>query len=225
MMSKSVVRRLVHVSSFVAYDWSKAIFDERTPLLTDMYSMDGYTIARVWQERVVSRAAAAHSWNLTILRPGFIWGRAHAAIGGMGRIFGRVYLMFGPCTRLPLTHIVNCAHCVVAALECPAAVGEEFNVIDGDQVRVLHYVREHARQTGRHGILLPVPYRLGLAIVQLASFISRMLFGKKRQLPSILMPRRYERQFKPIRFSNKKLKDKLGWSAPLTFEECINLTF
>ena len=107
----------------------------------------------------------------------------------------------------------------------PAAVGEEFNVIDGDQVRVLHYVREHARQTGRHGILLPVPYRLGLAIVQLASFISRMLFGKKRQLPSILMPRRYERQFKPIRFSNKKLKDKLGWSAPLTFEECINLTF
>lgn len=118
MMSKSVVRRLVHVSSFVAYDWSKAIFDERTPLLTDMYSMDGYTIARVWQERVVSRAAAAHSWNLTILRPGFIWGRAHAAIGGMGRIFGRVYLMFGPCTRLPLTHIVNCAHCVVAALEC-----------------------------------------------------------------------------------------------------------
>ena len=226
-MSKSAVRRLVHVSSFVAYDWSKAkrIMDENTPLLTDIYRMDGYTIAKVWQERVVSRAAAAHSWDLTILRPGFIWGRDHAVIGGMGRIFGRVYLMFGPCARLPLTHVLNCAHCIVAALESPAAVGEAFNVIDGDQIRVLRYVREYAKQTGRRGILFPVPYRLGLATAQFASFVSRMLFGKKGQLPSILMPRRYERQFKPIRFSNEKLKKKLGWSPPLTFEEGINLTF
>jgi UDP-glucose 4-epimerase len=226
-MSRSSVKRLVHVSSFVAYDWAQAkrLMDEETPLLSDIYTMDGYTIAKIWQERVVSRAAAAHSWKLTIMRPGFIWGPQHAVIGGMGRIFGRVYLMFGPFTRLPLTHVVNCANCLVAAIECPAAVGESFNVIDGDQIRVIRYVREYARRTGRRGILLPVPYRLGLAVAHFASFVSRILFGKKGRLPSLLMPRRFERQFKPIRFSNRKLKDKLSWSPPLRFDECLDLTY
>ena len=226
-MSKTSVKRLVHISSIVAYDWSRAksTMDEETPLLNDIYKMGGYTIAKVWQERLVSRAAAAHSWQLTIMRPGFIWGAQHAEIGGMGRIFGHVYLMFGPLTRLPLTHIVNCANCVVAALECPASVGECFNIIDGDEVRVLRYVREYRRRIGRRGILLPVPYRLGLAVAQFASFVSRMLFGKKGQLPSLLVPRRFEQQFKPIRFSNRKLKDKLSWSPPLRFQECLNLTY
>lgn len=205
-MSKTSVKRLVHISSFVVYDWARAkrLIDEDTPLLNDIYKMEGYTIAKVWQERVVSRAAAAHSWKLTILRPGFIWGPQHAVIGGMGRIFGRVYVMLGPVTRLPLTHVVNCADCVVAALECSASVGEAFNVIDGDQIRVLRYVREYTRRTGSRAILVPVPYRLGLAVAQFASFVSRKLFGKKGQLPSILMPWRYERQFKPLRFQQSK---------------------
>jgi UDP-glucose 4-epimerase len=226
-MSSSSVKRLVHVSSFVAYDWARAkrIMDEETPLLSDMYQMGGYTIAKIWQERLVSRAAAAHSWKLTIMRPGFIWGPQHAVIGGMGRIFGRICLMFGPFTRLPLTHVMNCANCLVAAIECPGSVGESFNVIDGDQIRVLRYVREYARRTGQRGILLPVPYRLGLAVAHFASFASRTLFGKKGQLPSLLIPRRFEQQFKPIRFSNRKLKDKLSWSPPLSFDKCLNLTY
>lgn len=226
-MSRTSVKRLVHISSIVAYDWSRAkrTMDEETPLLTDIYKMGGYTIAKVWQERLITRAAAANAWQLTIMRPGFIWGAEHAEIGGMGRIFGRYYLMFGPFTRLPLTHIVNCANCVVAALESPASVGECFNIVDGDQVRVLRYVREYRRRTGRRGILLPVPYRVGLTVAQFASLVSRTLFGKKGQLPSILVPRRFEQQFKPIRFSNQKLKDKLSWRPPLSFKECLDLTY
>jgi len=226
-MSKSSVKRFVHVSSLVVYDWSQAkgVMDEQTPLLDDVYKMDGYTIAKVWQERLVSRAATAHSWALTVMRPGFIWGPQHAEIGGMGRVFGRAYLMFGPFTRLPLTHVVNCADCLVAAIESLTTIGETFNVIDGDQVRVLRYVREYIRGTGHRGILLPVPYRLGLAVAYLASFVSRMLFGKKGQLPSILKPRIFERQFKPIRFSNRKLKKQLSWNPPLSFSQCLTLTY
>ena len=226
-MSKSSVKRLVHVSSLVAYDWTRAksTMDEDTPLATDIYTLGGYTIAKVWQERVVSRMAAVHSWELTIMRPGFVWGPQHAVIGGMGRIFGPIYLMFGPFTRLPLTHVVNCANCLVAAIESAAAVGETFNVIDGDQIRVLRYVREYRRRSGRRGVLLPVPYQLGLGIAHLALFVSRMFFGKKGRLPSLLMPRQFERQFKPIRFSNQKLKDKLSWSPPLSFDRCLDLTY
>ena len=226
-MALSSVKRLVHVSSFVVYDWARAtgIMDEDTPLLRNVYDMGPYTIAKVWQERVVSRLAKAHSWNLTIMRPGFIWGPQHAEIAGMGRHLGRIYLMFGPFTRLPLCHVVNCANCLVAAVESPAAVGETFNVIDGDHIRVWRYVQEYAQRTGQNGFLVPIPYYLGLGVARLASLVSRILFGSKGKLPSLLTPRRFESQFKPIRFSNRKLKKILSWNPPLNFDECLTVTY
>jgi UDP-glucose 4-epimerase len=199
--------------------------DEDTPLANEIYDMGAYTIAKAWQERVVSRYAAAHGWGLTIMRPGFIWGPGHAAIAGMGRHFGPVYLLFGPLTRLPLAHVINCADCIVAAVESPSSVGENFNVVDGDDIRVWRYAHEYAKRTKQHGLFVPLPYQLGLGIAKLASLTSRALFGKKGKLPSILMPRRFESQFKPIRFSNQKLREILKWSPPLNFEECLNSTY
>ena len=183
-MARSSVKRLLHVSSLVVYDWAliKRVLDEDTPLLKDIYGMGGYTIAKVWQERVVKKFAEAHSWNLTIARPGFIWGPEQAAVGGMGRRFGRVYLIFGPFTRLPLCHVVNCADCLASIVENDTTIGETFNVIDGDDIRVLRYVREYARRTGRVTLLLPVPYRLGLGVAHLASLSSRALFGRRRKV-------------------------------------------
>jgi UDP-glucose 4-epimerase len=226
-MAKSTVKRLIHVSSLVVYDWSKArsCMDEKTPLENNPYAMGGYTIAKIWQERVVSRFAKKHSWDLTIARPGFIWGAGHAQIAGMGRQFGRIYMLFGPFTRLPLSHVDNCADCLLAAVENPAASGEIFNIIDGDEVRVWQYVREYARRSGQRGFLLPVPYRVGLGLAQLAAFTSRRLFGSKGKLPSLLTPRRFESQFKPMRFSNQKLRAKLKWTPSLSFKQCLDRTF
>jgi nucleoside-diphosphate-sugar epimerase len=226
-MARSSVKRLIHVSSLVVYDWARArgTMDEDTPLLSDPYSMGAYTIAKVWQERVVARFAKDHSWNLTIMRPGFIWGPGRADIAGMGRHFGRVYVMFGPFTRLPLTHVVNCADCLVLAAERPAAIGQTFNVIDGDNIRVWRYVAAYARRSGQRGFMLPVPYPVGYGTARLASLTSRLLFGSKGKLPSLLMPRKFESQFKPIRFSNRKVKDVLGWQPPLTFDQSLSLTY
>jgi nucleoside-diphosphate-sugar epimerase len=226
-MTKSPVKRLVHVSSFVVYDWSKArsCIDENSPIESDPYAMGGYTIAKVWQERVVSRYAKKQSWNLTIVRPGFIWGTGREQIGGMGRQFGRIYFLFGPFSRLPLSYVENCADCIATTIENPEASGEIFNVIDGDDIRVWRYVREYARRAGSRGYLLPIPYRVGLGVAQLAAFTSRLLFGSKGKLPSLLTPRRFESQFKPIRFSNQKIKSVLRWEPPMNFDECLNASY
>jgi UDP-glucose 4-epimerase len=226
-MAESSAKRLIHVSSLVVYDWARIrkVMDEDAPLLDKPYGMGGYTIAKTWQERIVSRLAKMHGWDLTIMRPGFIWGPHNADIAGMGRRHGRVHVMFGPFTRLPLSHVVNCAHCLVAAVESPAAIGETFNVIDGDDVRVWRYALEYNRRTGRSAILVPIPYRAGLAVAQLASFASRTLFGKKGKLPSLLSPRRFESQFKPVRFSSLKAVQRLNWRPPLSFDKCLDLTF
>jgi nucleoside-diphosphate-sugar epimerase len=226
-MGKSAVKRLVHVSSLVVYDWARAknIMDEKTPLLNNPYDMGPYTIAKTWQERIVLRSSKMYSWNLTIMRPGFIWGPEHEEIAGMGRRHGRVYVMFGPFTRLPLCHVVNCASCLVTAIENTASIGETFNVTDGDEIRVWRYVMEYARRSRQRGALIPLPYLLGLGIAHLASLTSRALFGKKGKLPSLLTPRRFESQFKPIRFSNQRLRTLLNWSPLLSFEEGMDLSF
>ena len=226
-MSHSATRRLVLVSSLVVYDWSQArgTMDEKTPLERNIYTMGGYTIAKVWQERIVGRAAKAHGWDLTVMRPGFIWGPRHAELAGMGRRFGRGYLMFGPFTRLPLTHVENCADALVVAVESPATIGETFNVVDDDSIRVWRYVKEYARRTGRPGLMLPLPYWFGYGLAQVAALVSRMLFGKKGKLPSLLTPRRFEAQFKPIRFNNQKMQKLMNWKPPLTFDDCLKQTY
>jgi nucleoside-diphosphate-sugar epimerase len=226
-MAQSQVKRLVHISSLVVYDWSRipSMMDETSPVVSDIYTMGAYTMSKVWQERLVSRQAKAHGWDLTVMRPGFVWGVDHAKIGGMGRQFGKAYLMFGPSTRLPLTHVDNCADAIVAATENPASIGETFNVIDNDDIRVWRYVREYAHGMKQRGYMVPIPYSVGLGIAKLASFTSRILFGKKGKLPSLISPRPYEWQFKPIRFSNRKLKDMLGWTAPKDFSESLKLTY
>jgi nucleoside-diphosphate-sugar epimerase len=226
-MAKSQVRRLIHISSLVVYDWSKAVdlLDEQTPLRTNFYDMGGYTIAKIWQERLATRVAQESEWQLTILRPGFIWGPGHSEIAGMGRHVGRAYLMFGPFTRLPLCHVANCADAVVTALENSASIDQTFNLIDEDSVRVWRYVKEYAKGTHQRGIFVPLPYSLGMGMARAASFVSRRLFGKKGRLPSLFVPPRFEAQFKPVRFSNSKLRNKLGWHPPLSFRECVAHTY
>jgi len=226
-IAASQIKRLVLISSFVLYDWDRArrVMDEETPTAAGIYELGGYTIAKVWQERVVREAAEANGLELTVLRPGFIWGEGHAEIAGMGRRFGRLFVMFGPFTRLPLIHVVNCADCVVAATENPAAIGETFNLVDRDEVRVWRYVREYARRSGLRGAYLPLPYGLGLGVAELAGWVSRRLFGDKGKLPSLLAPRRFRSQFRPLRFPNRKVETRLGWRSPLSFEQALEASY
>jgi 2-alkyl-3-oxoalkanoate reductase len=92
-MATSACQRLVLCSSFSVYDYSAThgTLDEDSPLhqVPDLYARDGYTIAKWWQERVTRRIAEKNCWNLTVLRPGFIWGRDHGYLSALGQRFGR----------------------------------------------------------------------------------------------------------------------------------------
>ncbi len=87
-MARTACRRIVLASSFSVYDWSntRGTLDERSPIETppDLYERDGYSIAKSWQERITRRFAQMHDWGLTVLRPGFIWGRDHAYLAALG---------------------------------------------------------------------------------------------------------------------------------------------
>jgi UDP-glucose 4-epimerase len=226
-MASSQTRRLLLASSFSVYDFggARGTLTEQTPLDPVIYERDGYAIAKTWQERITRRAADEHGWELTVLRPGFIWGKGNEYLACLGQSFGSVHLVLGPRTRLPLTHVRNCADCFVDALENPQAIGQTFNVVDDDSIRAWEYMGEYLRGSGRRGVRVAVPYLLSLLIVHVAHRTSKLIFRGKGKLPSLLVPCRFTARFKPLRYPTGFVRTTLGWTPRLNFEECRRLTW
>jgi len=226
-MGVADIKRIVLISSFVLYDWSKAkhILDEDSPLEADIYRMGGYTIAKAWQERLVLAHAKETGCKVTILRPGFIWGKGHAELAGMGRKVGPVFVVVGPGNELPLTHVINCADCVVTATEAELPSPEVFNIVDRPAVSAWRYTGDYLRRSRIRARRLPMPYGFGRLIASSATSLSSWKFGARGQLPSLLTKRRYEAQFKPLRFSTAKVERVLNWTPPLSYQECLDATF
>jgi nucleoside-diphosphate-sugar epimerase len=226
-MAKSSTRRLVLASSFSVYSFKRAhgMLDEQTPLEGRLYERDGYAVAKTWQERVVRQASAEHNFELTVLRPGFIWGPGNDYLACLGQSFGLIHLVFGPLTRIPLTHVRNCADCFAAAVENPKAVGQTLNVVDDDSVRAWKYMGLYLRGTRKRGIRVPIPYIVCLLLTHIAHRTSKFIFHGKGKLPSLLVPIRFQARFKPLRYSNKRVREVLGWIPRLSLRECIGLTW
>jgi nucleoside-diphosphate-sugar epimerase len=225
-MAASACRRLVLCSSFSVYNYSAArrTLDEGSPLheVRDVYTRDGYTIAKWWQERVTRRFAEKHGWDLTVLRPGFIWGRDHGYLSALGQQIGRHHLVIGPRTRIPMTHVENCADVFALAAADLRACGQTLNVVDGPGERVWRYLRDHMRGSGQRGWRVPIPYRLALSAVQLAS---ATIFRRATKVPGILIPRRFESRLKPLHFDNRRLRETLGWAPRLDYRQCLARTY
>ena len=133
----------------------------------------------------------AHGWQLTVLRPGFIWGLGNECPpGSIGRSIGRVHLVFGGFRQLPFTHVANCADCFRAAVESPKPIGQTLNVIDDHAITAWGFMGEYLRRSRTKGVRVLVPYwvmRLMTAAIYLSS---RAILGSRAKLPSLFVPAR-----------------------------------
>jgi hypothetical protein len=96
------------------------------------------------------------------------------------------------------------------------------NVVDGPGERIWNYLADYMRGSGRRGWRLPVPYRFAIWMVRLAS---ATVFKRATKVPSLLIPRRLESRLKPLRFENRRLRETLGWTPPLDYQECLARTY
>jgi UDP-glucose 4-epimerase len=225
-MASTACKRIVLASSFSVYDWTKihGTLDESSPITqgADLYERDGYSISKSWQERIVRRSAAQHAWDLTVLRPGFIWGRDHAYLAALGLRVGKLHVVIGPGTHIPMTHVENCADLFAVAVTDPRARGETLNVVDGEGERIWSFLSDYLRGTGERGLRIPVPY--GLAYLGVSAAFATV-FRRNLKLPQILIPCRFESRLKPLRFTSQRAFELLGWKPPLDHRECLARTF
>jgi UDP-glucose 4-epimerase len=227
-MERSQTRVLVFASSLAVYDWSsaKGCIHEESSIETDCARRDDYAVSKISQEKIVRTISERNSWSLVVMRPGFIWGRRHEMVAGLGQSLGRVRVVIGPFARPPMTHVLNCAAAFVTAAEkIHEAAGQTFNVVDGHGTNSWQYVGHHIAQSVSPAVRMPLPYQVGLALTHVLWRFGRIVVGNDKGFPNILIPSRFEARFKPLRCDGRKLRARLGWIPPYSFEECLSATY
>jgi UDP-glucose 4-epimerase len=225
-IASTSVDRVVLASSFSVYDWglARGSLDEQTPLVREPAKLDergGYTLSKVWQERLAREAAADRDFELVVLRPGFIWAAGHEPLAGIGAELGPVQLVFGPSRHLPITYVENCAERFAAAVDEPAAAGQTLNVVDPEPVTAWRFAREHRLRTAAAGVDVPVPHAVARLVPRLAQAVSRRAFDRAGKLPSILMPARFDARYSPLAFPVTRLAGVLGAQPPFDFAAAL----
>jgi len=221
------LRRFVLVSSFSVYSNCqkprKKLLDESCPI--DEHPElrgEAYCFAKVKQEQVVTEYGKNRGIPYVLVRPGSVYG------AGTGEIPGRVgiatfgpFLHLGGSNTIPFTYVDNCAEAIVLAGLVKGVDGEAFNVVDDDLPSSRQFLRLY-KKNAKNFKSINVPHSVSYALCYLWEKYSRWSEG---QLPPVFNRRRWHVDWKKTRYSNEKLKARLGWRPRVSTAEGLQQYF
>ena len=220
-------RRFVNVSSLSVYS---NVHLARHALLDESCALDArclerhepYAWAKLKQEELVRSVAAARGLSYSIVRPGAVYGPGARDLSARVGIdtFG-LFLHLGGSNQIPFTYVDNCADAIVLAGTAAAANGEAFNVVDDDLPTSRQFIRGYTRHVGPLRRLF-VPYPLFSLFCRSWEMYSAKSGG---QMPPVFNRRRCAIYWKGNRYSNRKLKEHLGWGPRVTTAEGLTRYF
>jgi nucleoside-diphosphate-sugar epimerase len=207
------LRRFVLVSSFSVYtncDKSQGrLLNESCP--TEEYPHlrgEAYCFGKVKQEQIVSEYAKKFGMPYVVVRPGSVYGDGTQAIPGRVGIdsFG-FFLHLGGSNTIPFTYIENCAEAIVLAGLVQGVDGEIFNIVDDNLPSSGTFLRLYKKNVKSFKSVY-VPHLASYALCYLWEKYSEW---SKGQLPPAFNRKRWYTYWKKTRYSNEKLKKRLGW--------------
>ena len=221
------LRRFVNVSSFAVYSGMKI---RRGGLLDETCEIENppelrgeaYCYAKVKQDELLLEYNRMHKIPFVIVRPGAVYGPGKNAITGRVGIdtFG-IYLHMGGSNRIPLTYIDNCAEAVVLAGLKKGVDGEVFNIVDDDLPTSRQFLNLYKKNV-RNFRSVSIPYWISYALCYLWEKYSDR---SKGQVPLVFNRSRWAAEWKGHEYSNRKLKDLLGWKPTVRFDEASSRYF
>ena len=227
LLANGRVKRFVNVGSFAVYsNFTLArggVWDESCPLETHLEERpDAYVYGKLKQDELVLEYHRRFALPYTIVRPGIVFGPGKKAIPAFVGIdtFG-FFMHMGGGARVPLTYVDNCAEAIVLAGLVPAVETEIFNVVDDELPRSRTFLRAYKRRVRRFRSL-PIPYPVVYALCGLWEWYARR---SKGQLPPVFNRRMCAFAWKGHRYSNRKLKERLGWSCRIPMDEALDWYF
>jgi nucleoside-diphosphate-sugar epimerase len=222
-VQNKTIRRFVNVSSFAVYSnfhlKRGALWDESCPLegnLEERY--DPYAYGKLKQDEIVAVYHEKHDVPCTIVRPGIVFGPGKKAIPGfVGMDTFGIFVRVGGKGQLPLTYVDNCADAIALAGLVRGVDGEVYNVVDDDLPKSRRFLREYKKRASSFKSLW-IPYELAYFFCYLWERYSARSSG---QLPPVFNRRMCSFAWKGHRYSNRKLKERLGWKCRVPMNDAL----
>lgn len=221
------MKRFVNISSFSVYSnrnkprWR--LLDEQSPT-EEHHELrgDAYGYAKLKQDEIVIEYAKKYGKEYVIVRPGAVYGPENDKITGRVGIntFG-VFLHLGGSNRIPFTYVDNCAEAIVLAGLTRGVNGEVFNVVDDDIPSSRQFLRLYKKNVRRFNSI-HLPHALSYSLCYLWEKYSIL---SEEQLPPVFSRSQWHAYWKKTRYSNEKLKTRLGWKMKVTTAEGMRRYF
>lgn len=226
LLGKGSLKRFVNVSSFSVYSNQRmkrhAWLDESCDIEHPPHGRaDAYTYAKIKQDEMIRAYGKEYKLPFVIVRPGAVYGPGKGLTGRVGIDTFGLFLHLGGKNQLPLSYVDNCAEAIVLAGLVEGVNGEVFNVVDDELPRSKDLLRLYKKKVASFRSI-SLPYSLTYF---LSTLWEKYAAWSQGQLPPAFNRSRCTAQWKGNRYSNQKLKQRLGWRPRVSFEEAIDRSF
>jgi nucleoside-diphosphate-sugar epimerase len=217
------LKRFVHLSSLGVYAARHHHgTDENEPLPAQ--HMDGYTQTKVESERLVLQYQREHHIPVVVLRPGFVYGpRDRTVLNKLVDSLGRKQMPYiaGGDRAMNTIFVGNLVDAIFLAIDNPQAIGQVYNLTDGEFVSKRQFVDAIADGAGVDRPVRSIP----LWIARLAAW---MMERRARRRGAVEAPRLTQARLKflglNLDFSIEKARTELGYKPRVRFAEGIKQT-
>jgi len=220
------VRRLVYVSSLgiIAYSELRngTVLDESAPVERLPERRGAYTRAKkMAEDRVIEFMNAHPEVDVTVLRPGLVYGRAsNNNLANAGVLLGRWLLMFGiGGRRLGLNYVGNLANAIGRIAHGESPVSGIVHAVDSEQPTVRQYLNAHNALAANRVRAVPIP----IVAWRMAFFVvDRLMRWKSGRDPCFSY--RFNSNARTLDFSNERLRRAGALDGEIGFGEAIRET-
>jgi nucleoside-diphosphate-sugar epimerase len=216
-------KRFVNVSSFAVYSnlslKQGALLDETCPLEdAPQERFDAYGFGKLKQEELVRQYGIERKLPYVIVRPGAVFGPGKRELSGRIGIntFG-FFIHLGGSNHLPLTFVDNCAEAIVLSGLTQGVDGETFNIVDDGVITSKQFLAAYKSAVGSFfSVRVPYPLAHGFSWAW-----EKYSHWSKGQLPLVFNRRRCAAEWKGNSYSNRKLREQLGWKPRVPMEKAM----
>jgi nucleoside-diphosphate-sugar epimerase len=221
------LRRFVLISSFSVYTNCEK---PRGRLLDESCAIEehgdlrgeAYCFAKFKQEQILRQYSENFGTPCVVVRPGSVYGpQKQAIVGRVGIDSFGIFLHIGGSNTIPFTYVDNCADAIVLAGLVRGVDGEIFNVVDDDLPSSRKFLRLYKKNVKGFKSIY-VPHAVSYTLCYLWEKYSQWSEG---QLLPAFNRRRWHAYWKRTRYSNKKLKTRLGWEPRVPTAEGLRRFF
>ncbi|MBV9121813.1 MAG: NAD(P)-dependent oxidoreductase [Planctomycetes bacterium] len=218
------LHRFVHMSSLGVYEARHHHGTTEAEPLPDTH-IDGYTQTKVEAEHLVQQYYRDYKVPVVVLRPGFVYGPRDKTV--LPKLIermktGKIHYLGGEKLALNTIFVKNLVEAVFLAVDKPEAVGQVYNLTDGEYVSKRRFIEAIADALGLKKSRQLLPRWLAALLVRLLRLHIRRATAAGRK--PVITHAQFKFMLLNLDFSIDKVKRELGYAPKFGFDQGMRET-